>query len=366
MIQLQGKYNRLSRYYSVRVQRAALRSLIRPLASWRPMKNLEDGYSVILGCTHRLPGLLNTNLLMLSRQDLTHLFELLVVVDTSAGDVPVTFERELRERYPELPLRFLYYSPTQVRITGMIQWAWVYSWLSWCIGIGATRTRYAVLHDFDAMLVQPEMLRRRFERMLLEPIDFLGVRYYNGNGVSASDELVTTFEMMFDCAFVRHHFKPLDLFNHVCRWRGRTVDFDTFLYAQSRLGRTAVLPLQDCDMVHPSQMICQFTELMSGRELNPTRSSLLLIPYFMSVGGADEMMAGISDQLARNGNGTIDFFGRPIRPDRLNLTHAQWLASQAERLDNAVFGEVREDVRSYFELLCERACVDEPAIANAR
>lgn len=367
MIQLQGKYNRRSRYYTVRMQRAALRTLLRPLVSWRPMAAPLEGYSVVLGCTKPLAEMLSANLLMLSRQDLSHLGEVIVVIDCLRDALPEGFERKLRERYPDLPLRVMCYSPRQVKVAGMIGWAWVYSWMSWCIGIAAAQTRYVVLHDFDAMLIRPDVLRERYEQLRHQPIDYLGVRYYSGNGVMDSDGLVTTFEMMFDCSFVRHHFRPIDLFNQVCRWRGRTVDFDTFLYAQSRLGRTEVMPLEEGDMVHPSQMICQFTELMNGRELNPTRSSLLLIPYFLSVGGSNVLMQSITRQLSRNGNGgVVDFYGAHLHLGRLSLTHAQWLAMQAQRLEEALHGSVRSGVRAYFNAVLEHAHQDDHVLATAR
>lgn len=364
---MQGKYTSASRFYAVRAQRAALRTLIRPLVSWEEMASPEDGYSIILGCTHRLSDMLSTNLLMLSRQDLTHLREVIVVIDANRDAMLDDFERDLRSRYSALPLRFLYYSQRQLMVTGVVRWAWVYSWLSWCIGISAVKTRYALLHDFDAMLIDRDMLRKRYERMQREPIDYLGVRYYHGNGVHESDRLVTTFEMMFDCAFVRHHFRPLDLFNHVSRHRSRTVDFDTFLYAQSCLGRAAVMPLAEEDMVHPSQMICQFTELMSGRELNPARSSLLLIPYFLSVTDASQRsMIRIMEQLSRNGSTAIDFFGKPMRLNCLQLSHAQWLAELASRMEQSVFGSVRADVRSYFDAICKHAHSGDHVLANGR
>lgn len=355
MIKLQGKYEGRSRYYLVRAQRAALRSVIRPLVNWRPMNAPADGYTVILGCTHRLSHMLCSNLRLLSQQDVTDLHNVIVVVDRCEAAMPNDFERDLRRQYPQLPLRVLFYSPRQEKVTRMVGWAWVYSWLSWCIGIAATRTRYALLHDFDAMLLRDDVLRSRYRSIVQRPIEYLGVRYYGCNGVLESDQLVTTFEMMFDAAFVRHHFQPIDVFNHVCTWRGRTVDFDTFLYAQSQHGSTALLPLDAEDMVHPSQMICQFTELMNNRELNPTRSSLLMIPYFLSVGREDDpMMMQIHRQLSANGT-TVEFYGKQLDVAKLSHTHVQWLAMQAERLDTRVFGEVRQDVRRYFDSIAVRA-----------
>ena len=60
------------------------------------------------------------------------------------------------------------------------------------------------------------------------------------------------------------------------RWtskEGRSVDFDTFLSGQARAGRICVLPIAEEDIVHPSQMICQFTALLNRRGYVPSQAT---------------------------------------------------------------------------------------------
>ncbi len=95
------------------------------------------------------------------------------------------------------------------------------------------------------------------------------MKYYLGNGLAPADRLAVTFELMFDLAFVRRHFRPIELANTVDTYKGRGVDFDTMLYAQSKAGSAFTAEVSDQPMVHPQQVICQFTQLMQTNTLTP-------------------------------------------------------------------------------------------------
>ena len=119
-----------------------LRTAIRPLIRWRPLPDPEPGYSVVIGCKSSLAGMLGVNLQLLGRQRRDHLREVIVVWDCGRSAQMIELEARLRSAIGDLPVRFLYYSPLQVRVTSAIQWGWVYSWLSWCAGLSIVRTRY--------------------------------------------------------------------------------------------------------------------------------------------------------------------------------------------------------------------------------
>lgn len=352
---MRGKYRSPSRFAAATASRTLLRAAIRPLLRWRPLESPEPGYTVVMACNSLLSPMLGVNLRLLAGQKADNLRELILVFDRTPTAALSALAQQVRAMAPLLPIRFMYYSTRQFKVTSAIRWGWVYSWLSWCTGIGAARTRYVMLHDFDALLLRDNLLEERYAEIVRRQDQFVGTSFYEGNGVESSDRLATTFELILDAAFVRERFRPIEIFNYVSMFRGRSVDFDTFLYAQTRHGRSSVAPVAEEDMVHPSQMICQFTDQQRGRLPAIETNNLLLIPYFIYAGGDPEPLRRQHRILAAamdgRGGRVVEYYGRPLDLSRLSMVHAQWLTKQAFRVERAVTGQVRDEVRVYFELI---------------
>ncbi|MFW6059412.1 MAG: WecB/TagA/CpsF family glycosyltransferase [Phycisphaeraceae bacterium] len=347
-----NKYETHLRYRIAQAQRALLRGVLRWLCSWSPLDDPRPGYTVITGCVADLPEVLHANLAMLRRQQREHLHEVLIVVDRPRAALGADFEATLRQRFPDLPLRCLYYTPRQARTLRVIRWAWCYSWLSWCIGIAACRTRYALLHDLDALLLHRDLLEQRYHAIRQRGCEYLGGKFYNGNGVVSDDRLAVTFELMFDVPFVRRTFRPTDLFNHVGRIGSRRVEFDTFLHAQTRRGRSEIERIDARDMVHPSQVFCQYTAFRtSPRYVPPEKNNLLMLPYLFHVGGDERTLREHTEALRRSDDGRAALFGWPLDVSQLSRHHLDWLVEQATRVERAVAGHVRPEVADYFEAL---------------
>jgi len=347
-----GKYTNWPTYLRAVARRSLLRSFLSPLVSWPRGEGSMQGYTVIVGCFSRLPELALANLRFLGRQDCDGLAEVLLVFDQRYGNPDlVQVERTARERYSHLACRFLYYTAAQELVTRAVRWPWVNSWLSWCIGIRETRTRYAVLHDLDAMPLSRRFLRDRYERIRQGHEKYLGLRYYVGNGIEVGDRLVTTFELFFDAAWVRRSFRPLDLFNRILLRNGRSMDLDTFLYPQMVTGSGAVREATVDDLVHPSQLICQLGYLLAGdRRLTHSHHSLALIPYLVDVGGRPDMMRQATQALL-GGADSFELLGCQVGVRRLARAHVQWIIEQMLRLEHGLWGHVRPEVQEYVRAL---------------
>jgi len=363
------KYHSSLRFNWIRLQRVVLRGIIRPLVRWQPLENPLPGYTVIIGAQAGLSQLVDVNLRFLAQQVHDDLQQVIIVFDRPADRIDPPVEARLRARYPKLPLRFIYYSPRQARILDRINWGWCYSWLSWSLGIAATQTRYALLHDLDAMLIAPDLLQRQYQAITQRGDQYVGVKYYKGNGVLPDDQLVTTFELIFDAQFVRQHFRPIDLFNHVCRHRGRRVEFDTFLYAQSQRGTTSITQVQSEEMVHPSQLICQVTELRrEGEYTAPVVNNLPMLPYFFFLAGDEQALSHHQAVFDAASDTRVAFLGHTMNASRLTADHVDWLELQVERLERAIVGDVRPQVRDYFQSLrafAQRNNTDTPIAATS-
>ncbi|HEX7008614.1 MAG TPA: hypothetical protein VF184_01445, partial [Phycisphaeraceae bacterium] len=346
------KYDSKIRFHLTRLQRYFMRAILKRLASWEPLEEPQPGYTLLIGCPAEMTPVLHVNLMMIMKQQQQHLREVIVVFDQDRDRMGSEAERKLRQAFPTLPLCVLHYTPWQARLLRLIGWGWCYSWLSWSLGIAQTRTRYALLHDLDAMLLRRDLLEERYCAIVQSDAQYVGVRYYHGNGIQPQDRLAVTFELMFDARFVREHFEPIDLFNHVGEHRGRRVEYDTFLHAQHQAGYALELPVQPQDMVHPSQLFCQFTELKRKRIYTPpTRNSLPLLPYFFYLGGEEKPLLEQTRALDRAKGTQVPFFGYVMDLAKLSQHHLSWLAEQAYRLERAAVGQVRPEVTRYFESL---------------
>lgn len=327
--------------------RRAMSAAIAPLVSWQPLTNPQPGYTVLVGCNRNLGGLLMANLAALARQERTNLREVILTIDGSEEEVGFNVAERAKAVAPGLPVRVIHYTEAQRTVSRKIDWGWVYAWLSWCVGIAHTTTRYAMLHDFDALLLRPDVLEERYREIQARNVEYLGIAYHAGGGTKESDRLCRTFELMFDAQFVRANNKPIDLFNTM-RWMGgRRVEFDTFLNAQHLAGTRDIIPLPEAHMVHPSQMICQFVDHRQGRPLK-ANNNLLMIPYYEYLGGDASLLADVTAQLAKSK--TVSLWGKPIDVSAMTTDHRAWMLKQATRMEESL-GGMRPDVARYFNAI---------------
>lgn len=161
-----------------------------------------------------------------------------------------------------------------------------------------------------------------------------------------------TFEMVFDVAFVRERFEPVDLIDRVRTINGRAVLMDTFLHAQSLLGERTLLEAASSDLVHPGQMICQFQNLMIKRSyVPPGKNHLLLIPYFLFMGVFPQATEATTIAIEKANRPVVSFFGREMDLSHLERAHVEKVTLQAEILEVAVQGDFRAAATRYFGAL---------------
>jgi hypothetical protein len=352
---MQGKYTSRAAYYTARLKRLPMELTLRDQVTWEPMVSPEPGYTPIVGCMASIPDVALANVRLMSRMDLTNAREVILVFDRPPELMPEGFAARLEEARGSMPVRLLHYSPQQHAAAERIKWGWVYAWMSWTTGIKHALTRHVILHDLDAMPTDPTFFERRYRMALDRSATFFGIRWYKGNGVLHEDRLTTTFEMVMDAARVREATRPFDGFNKITVFNGRSVDFDTFLYTQSKLMESDQAPIDEDDVVHPSQMICQYTDLLAGRVPGPVaNTNLPLMPAYMLLGGRGELLHEITDHLAQGGGDSLPFVGARLDISAISRKHLDWLDKQARRLETAATGAVRPEVEHYLELLRRR------------
>ncbi len=178
-------------------------------------------------------------------------------------------------------LRIFYYNEAQSRLAEQIRLPYIFSWLSWCIALGHCRTRHAMLHDYDCLIVS-DILERRYREFCASGVKVQGVRWYQGNGVLEEDQLATTFEAILDVDWVRS-YPPIRLMNELKIRQGRSIDYDTLLDLQHNdltPAQRQRFPMTLDDFVHPSQMVHQYTMFRRNPGQALPCFSIPMIPFF--------------------------------------------------------------------------------------
>ena len=318
------------------------------LIDWEPMQLPRQGYTVIVACHGPLAEMILPSIDLLARQDLTSLRRLIVSFDSPEDPRLRNLARKISQQYPHLHSEFLFQSPKESRLLRRIDWGWVDCWLSYTKGIAAADTRFAILHDMDAMLIRPNLIERRYQLIREREDHFLGIRWYKGNGIMEEDHLAYIVEMAFDAEFLRRKSCPLDSFNVIGRLKDRTVDFDTLLYPQTRTSRRSIERIDEEEMVHPSQVVSQYTMLNWRDYVPPAANNALFIPYFYYLAGHPGHLRLARESLD-SAEPRIPLLSKSMDVSKLSLSHTDWLTEQAMRIEGAMAAEPRPEIVDYFQ-----------------
>jgi len=332
-----------------RLRRRLLTRSLADLVEWSPLESPEPGYTIVIGCVTDLAGIALANLKALERCDLTQCRELLLVFDKPLAEVHVL--NDLPESVGGAPVRVLGYNAQQARTSRRIGWGWVYSWLSWSIGVGAARTRAVCLHDLDAMPLTSGLFERLYEEFERSGAIFQGVRPYSGNGFVEADGFVTTYEMLLDAEVLRERARAIEAFSRFDKRDGAWVDYDTFLYLEERLGGRHLFEVDAEELFHPSQLLCQFTDHKNDPDrLPPGGGNLSLLAYLLHLGGDSAQLEAAQRALEAGGT-TIPVGPRELDLSALPLERLDWQQTQVERLEIFLFDGVRPEVSAWLAAL---------------
>lgn len=330
--------------------------LIRGLTAWQPQTRASEGYTIAIACMHKIPDVLLANLQMVANARTPHCKKIHLVFDCTQKEMPSELLQAIKAVSHSATVVVDFYSDKQTAVARKINWGWVYAWLSWCIAIGDCETEHLILHDLDALPLDPTFFEQLYERAISSKAAFQAIRTYSGNGISPSLKLGTTFELVMKPKVLRERFSPFDGFNKLRLLDGKLVDFDTFLWIQHQVGDTQVEPINESQLMHPSQLICDFTDFTSGRsDLTHRQHSLIMMPYFSYLGGNQEFLSNVTSSL-RESHGT----GAVLYDRRLDLSHIcpehwAWMEKQIRQAEQQLLGSTRAEVSLFLESFIRNA-----------
>ncbi|NHA15360.1 hypothetical protein [Thioalkalivibrio sp. XN279] len=262
--------------------------------------------------------------------------KVIVVVDGPAGCIDPAIESQATAVLSGTPLKFFYYSARQSAIAEKLCLPYLYSWLSWSIGISHATTRHILLHDYDALLLD-NSITNRFSLFKESKAKVQGISWYNVNGICRDDRLATTFEAFVDLEWLLG-FPPIKMFNQIGYKSGHTRDYDTLLELQHKHlepEKRAIVPMNEESLVHPTQMIHQYTMFRRDPHKAMPCGSLPMIPFFEWLSGADSAIRAVTQRINSSANpAAVDFFGdgRMLNFSLLHIDSVDWNLKQMVRV----------------------------------
>jgi hypothetical protein len=327
---MRGKYKNQLTHRLATWHREWLRRRVARLIDWEPLSEAETGCTAIMGACSKLPDVLLPNLRLLYASRWPELRRVIVVVDCEKCPFWERIEIEVRSAFPDLEIECLYYSASQAAFAESQKLPFIYAWLSWCIALKRTNTAHVLFQDYDALLLGPT-LGERYRIYLSSGARVQGVTWYQNNGVEAEDRLATTFEAFMDTVWLRSSH-PVALFNKLRMVEGRSIDFDITLDLQRLLSpeQRTIAPMKLEELVHPSQMIHQYTMFRRSPARVLPCFAMPMIPFFGYLSGRSgaldhairELTVGKRDNLNLLGDGTR------INLSRLDIAHVDWSLKQ--------------------------------------
>ena len=330
-----------------KIRREALKTILRPILRWAPLREPREGWSIVLGTPWDLRHLLDVNLLFVSKADLTGLDAIHIVFDRTKRPGGDEFIAQMKERHPSLALEFRFHEALPGRLAQRIHQSKFYASMNWVTGIKACRTRYAVMHDFDLYPLDRSYFRRLVAAMPDNGWRFSGAEVTRFSGLTDEDRIVGTWNLGVDVAWMRTHWSPVDCFHTVTQFNGRRVDFDAFSDIQSRTPARGLVPgLGVHSFAHVRNLCSTYLRFRKGEAPNVVWR-LHFLWYLEDLSGHAEhfreavaAMRGATSPVLKVADYSFDF-------SRVHHTCSNVLRDELAMMENALFGGVRAQVTEY-------------------
>jgi len=233
---------------------------------WRaaPPAPLE-GYTVLINIPGDLPLFLDIAVEVLRQQDPTHFVEALVIPDKITPEIREGYAKAVK-RWPEGRLRFVVLPAVDRMITGFLNNPSHNHWLQIIRGIEASRTTHALIHDADLFLIDPQFLRKLYDKCEREKLACVGIspvwdKWFHQQGLTA---LAATWELMVDNAWFRS-FKPWEHHGHRGECCGQSHIFDTTLLPQTKTPPERIARLENLPFVHFNYVISTYRSFQKAQ-----------------------------------------------------------------------------------------------------
>jgi len=330
--------------------REAVKLLLRPLLHWTPLTDPAPGYSIILGVPWHLRELLPVNLMFLARTDLANCHRIHVVFDRRHRPTHDAVADEARRRYPELPLSFHHYPPVSGRIIEATNVSTFYNSMNCAVALADLETRWAILHDFDLYPLVPEYFAEVHRQMMERDLRFCGLERTHFDGLTDADNVLGTWCLGMDAAWLREKYRPINIFHRVQRHRGRWTTLDPLSAIELDTPERGLVGTTDgASCCHVQNLCATYLRYRSGQTVR-LAWKLHSMWYLQAIADSDnDRLIDLADAMDAADGRMLEFNGRTHDFSDVDPTCANVLEHQIRCMEIYLQGTVRPPVERYVD-----------------
>ncbi len=332
-----------------RLTRSAIKSVLGLMLRWKALPEPVPGYTIVLGVPFALRHLLTVNLDFVRKCTRDGLDRIQIVFDRREQAEGAAFIDSIRNGYGDLPLAFQFHPPRAGALVARVNRSKFYASLNWVTGLAECRTRYAVLHDFDLYPLDGDYFEKIHRAMRDGELRFSGAEYTHFDGLTDDDGLIGTWSLGIDAAWIRENFRPIECFHEVMPVNDRRVDLDAFSAIQASTPRRALAPdVGPGSYVHVRNLVSTYLLFSDGRQAR-IAWRLHHLWYLESLAAPARDLDVVSEAMDASDGPTIEVDGHVVDLSGVHHTCANVLEREVLRTEEALFGELRPEIRRYLD-----------------
>lgn len=341
----------ISKHYLLqKFQRDAVKLLLGRMLKWAPPQEQRDGHTIVLGTPWMLRELLPVNLRFLQRMDNEELDRINIVFDRPPQPDGERFVEQTRETFSDLPLHFQFHAPRPGKLIQKVNRSKFYASMNWYLGLNATRTRYAVLHDFDLYPYSPDFFVKIVNAMRENDLRFSGAEHTHFDGLRDGDKLIGTWELGVDARWLRETYRPVDCFHAVTKVNNRWVDLDAFSAIQSRTPQRALAEgAGDQNFAHVKNLCSMYLLYAEGKPAH-VAWRLHFLWYLQAIEAGEQSLEDVIASMENATDANLESRGRPVDFSAIHVTCADVLRREVTPMEQALFGGVRPSIERYIDV----------------
>lgn len=317
------------------------------LSPWPKLRDAEPGYSIILGVPWSLRHLLNVNLAFIAKTDSPSLRRIQVVFDRRKKPEADEIIRRARMEFPDLPLDFAFYGPIRGAIIERVDVSTFYNSMNCVTALSRIETTHAILHDFDLYPVIPEYFESVYQKQVAEKWHFCGLEQTFFDGLTSEDMILGTWCLGMDVAWLRNERRPHEVFHRMGYVNGKQVNLDPFSWLETQTSaRGLVGSIDESAACHVRNLCSTHLRFISGRPAKVVWR-LHYLWYLEHLAGDSSRMIASTRAMQGATDGWLRIEGYEADFSATDVTCADILARELERMEQAMYGSMRVEVADF-------------------
>ena len=320
---------------------------------WQPLTDPVQGWSIVIGVPWALRALLPINLQFLQNINRDGLDRIILVVDRAKPGGADEFFADILERFSDLPLTVKYHPPRLAKVLAWIHRSKFYAATNWTIGIADCRTQFAIMHDFDLYPLDPDLFTKAVDAMRSNCWKFTGAEHASFDGLTPQDNLIGTWNLGVDVAWVRNNHKPIDCYHGIEKVNGRWVDLDPFSPLQNRTPQRGIVEsLSSESFSHVTNLCSTYLSYSSGtidKEDRQMDWRLHMLWYLLDLTDNNHPLDAVSDAMQQADTPFISIDGHSYDFSTEHHTCGNVVRDKIEPMENILFGQPRPQAVRYMD-----------------